>query len=337
MARKSCTSSPDMFSSFLASPPKNEVLDRLLGLVDWGRLRARLDGLYKWGGAGREPVDPVMLFKLLLLERLYQLSDGQAVWMAKDSLSFRSFLGLGADGVVPDDTTLVVFRRRLVEAGLLDELFADVTVQLEDQGVGVREGYIKIVDATLVEAAVRPPRRPQPPAEPDETALAPDERRVLDPDADFTVKNARVHYGYKLHIGVDRETGLVTHHVVTAASVHDSQVLADLVDGRESEVLTDKAYDSRALRLRLAAWSVLASIMKQARPGRALSAWQRARNRSIGRVRNYVEGVFASLKRYLGCKRASYRGLDRVMLQMTFGILAWNLTRAVALQQEKCA
>jgi hypothetical protein len=70
VARKWCMSSPDMFSSFLASAPKNEVLDRLLGLVDWGRLRARLDGLYKWGGAGRAPVDPVMLFKLLVLERL---------------------------------------------------------------------------------------------------------------------------------------------------------------------------------------------------------------------------------------------------------------------------
>jgi hypothetical protein len=84
-----------MFSGFLASAPGTEVLDRLLGLVDWGRLRARLDGLYKWGGAGRAPVDPVMLLKLLLLERLYQLSDGQAVWLAKDSLSLRLFLGLG--------------------------------------------------------------------------------------------------------------------------------------------------------------------------------------------------------------------------------------------------
>jgi IS5 family transposase len=122
-----------------------------------------------------------------------------------------------------------------------------------------------------------------------------------------------------LHVGVDRETGLVTHHVVTAASVHDSQVLADLVDGRESEVVTDKAYDSRASRRMLAARGVLASVMKRTRPGHALSAWRRARNRSIGPVRNSVEGVFASLKRYLGCRRAAYRGLERVMLQMTFG------------------
>ena len=148
MARKSCTSSPDLFTSFLAAPPKSEVLERLGTLIDWERLRGVMDPAYKLGGVGRMPVDPVVLFKLLLLERLYQLSDGDAVWMARDSLSFRAFLGLGAGDRVPDDTTLVVFRRRLREAGLLDELFVAVTVQLEEQGIGVREGCIKIVDAT---------------------------------------------------------------------------------------------------------------------------------------------------------------------------------------------
>jgi IS5 family transposase len=105
----------------------------------------------------------------------------------------------------------------------------------------------------------------------------------------------------------------------SAASVRDSQLLADLVDGRESDVVTDNAYDSRASRHLLAALGVLASIMRRARAcraraGCALSAWQRARNRSIGRLRNYVEGGVASVKRYLGCRRAAYRGLERVML-----------------------
>lgn len=111
MARKSCTSSPDLFTSVLAAPPKSEVLEQLAGLVDWEGLRGVLEGAYKLGGPGREPVDPVMLFKLLLLERLYNLSDGDAVWMARDSSSFRSFLGLGAGDRVPDDTTLVGGRR----------------------------------------------------------------------------------------------------------------------------------------------------------------------------------------------------------------------------------
>ena len=183
-----------------------------------------------------------MLFKLLLLERLYNLSDGDAVWMARDSLSFRSFLGLDAGDRVPDDTTLVVFRRRLREAGLFDELFARVTVDLERQGIGVRPGCIKIVDATLVKAAVRPPRRRDggggasqhdavasggeqdaPPSQAGEAGgPAPtDAPAALDPDADFTVKNGVPHYGFKLHLAQDRETGLITAHVVTPASVQD--------------------------------------------------------------------------------------------------------------------
>ncbi|MCX7018471.1 MAG: IS5 family transposase, partial [Candidatus Sumerlaeota bacterium] len=186
-------------------------------------------------GVGCTGYDPVVSLKLLLLEQFYQLSDGDAVWMAKDSLSFRAFLGINPSDCVPDDTTLVVFRRRLREAGLLDELFATVTIQLEQQGIGVRQGSIKIVDATLVEAAVHPPRKPKE-GEPSPSPL--------DPDADFTVKKNKPYYGYKLHLAQDRETGLITSHVVTAASVSDTEMLGELVDGTESEVLADKGYDS---------------------------------------------------------------------------------------------
>jgi IS5 family transposase len=337
MARKSCTSSPDFFSSFLAAPPKSEVLERLATLIDWERLRGCLEQAYKFGGAGREPVDPVMLFKLLLLERFYQLSDRDAVWMARDSLSFRQFLGLGAGDNVPDDTTVVVFRRRIREAGLLDDLFAEVTVQLEQQGIGVRKGHIKLVDATLVDAAVRPPRKPR--AADGEGGDGPERqpKAPLDPDADFTVKNGKPHYGFKLHLGQDRETGLITNHVLTAASVHDSQMFADLVDGTEGEVLADKGYDSRAARELVRSRGARASIMRRARPGRELTPWQRGRNRSIARMRGFIEGANACLKRWRGCARAVYRGMDRVMMQMTMGVMAFNLTRAVALERGRCA
>jgi IS5 family transposase len=335
MARKSCTSSPDLFTSFLAAPPKSEVLERLATLIDWERLRGSLERAYKLGGAGREPVDPVMLFKLLLLERLYQLSDRDAVWMARDSLSFRQFLGLGAGDNVPDDTTVVVFRRRIREAGLLDDLFAEVTVQLEEQGIGVREGHIKIVDATLVEAAVRPPRKPK--AAGDDGAAPEEPKPPLDPDADFTVKNNKPHYGYKLHLGQDRETGLITNHVLTSASVHDSRMFADLVDGTQGEVLADKGYDSRAARELVRSRGAKPSIMRRAKPGKELTPWWRGRNRSIARVRGFIEGANACLKRWRGCGRAIYRGIDRVWMQATMAVMAFNLTRAVALDRGKCA
>jgi len=333
MSRKSCTSSPDLFTSFLAAPPKNEVLERLVTLVNWEQLRPSLESIYKPGKTGRPPIDPVVLFKLLLLERFYSLSDGDAAWMARDSLSFRSFLLLGAGDTVPDDTTLVVFRRRLREAGLLDELFAAVTVQLEDQGIGVREGCIKIVDATIIEAAVRPPRkRKDGDGEP-----AHDAKPALDPDADFTVKNNKPHYGYKLHLAQDRQTGLITDHVVTAASVHDSQVFADLVDGTEGELMADKAYDSKKSGALLRTNSTRNSIMRRASKGKPLSAWWRSRNRSISCVRSFIEGTNGCIKRFLGCGRAIYIGLERTMMQMTMGVLAYNLRRAVAIERGKCA
>lgn len=334
MSLRSCTSSPDLFDSFLAAPPKNEVLDRISGLLDWAALGAIMARAYK-PGVGAEGYDPVLLFKLLLLERFYQLSDGDVVWMAKDSLTFRKFLGLGAAAPVPDDTTLVVFRRRLREAELLEPLFVEVRLQLEASGVGVREGAIKIVDATIIEAAVHPPRKPR--CEPADGAAPAEAKPPLDPDADFTVKNGRPRYGFKLHMAQDRETGLITGHTVTPASVHDSQVFGELLDGTEGEVLADKAYDSAANRSTLRNAGTKPSIMKRGRRGRPLGQWWRTRNRSIARVRGFIEGSNARLKRFLGCGRAIYIGLDNTWMQLTMGILAFNLTRAAALLQGRCA
>jgi IS5 family transposase len=321
MAFKSCTSTPDLFDGFLAAPPRNEVLKALATLLDWDALRAALAPAYKAGG-GAVAYDPVLMIKLLLLERLYQLSDVRVVEEAADRLSFREFLGLKASDGVPDDTTLVVFRNRLRKLGLLDDLMAAIAAQLEKKGLGIKEGAIKLVDATLVRAAVHPPSKPKQGEEP---------QKPLDPDADFTVKNKKPHYGYKLHIAQDRETGLIAMHMVTSASVHDSQVFEELLEGTESEVMADKAYDSKAHRKRLAKNKTKASIMRRASKGGELSWWWTARNKSIGRVRSYVEGTFASLKRYLGCGRARYRGMEKVYEQLSWGVLAFNLKRAAAL------
>ena len=105
------------------------------------------------------------------------------------------------------------------------------------------------------------------------------------------MKNGRPHYGFKLSLGQDRETGLITHHVLTAASVHDSQVFADLLDGNEGEVLADKGYDSAAARALVSAAGGRPSIMRRAKPGKPLSAWWRTRNRSIGRVRGFIQST----------------------------------------------
>jgi len=325
MAFRSCTSTPDMFDSFLASPPKNQTLRQLKGLINWGALREVVAPAYKWGGPGAEGFDPVLLIKMLILQRLYQLSDPGAVEEAADRLSFREFLDLRASDTVPDDTTLVKFRGRLRNYDLFDYVIAEIERQLAERGFAVREGAIKVVDATLVEAAVRPPRKSE--------KNSNEKAEPLDPDADFTVKNKKPVYGYKLHMALDRATGLITRHAVTPASVHDTNYFENLLDGDEAEVLADKGYDDAKRRRRLSRRGTKASIMKKAARGKAVSAWWTGRNKSISRVRGFVEGGFAQLKRYLGCGRARYRGLDRVYEQLTWGVVVFNLRRATALDR----
>lgn len=324
MAYKSCTSTPDMFDSFLAAAPRNEILRELRTLLDWDALREIVAPTYK--ASGRVGFDPVVLIKLLLLERLYALSDGQVLEESADRLSFREFLELRASDVLPDDTTLVKFRGRLRNHDVFDRLMRAIDDQLDAQGLGVKEGSIKLIDATLIRAAVRPPSRPRP----GEKA-----KPALDPDADFTVKRGEAVYGYKLHMAQDRATGVIASHEVTPASTHDSRVFEQLLSADEAEIMADKAYDSRAHRKIVRAIGAVDSIMRRARRGKPLSRKQTGRNRRIGRVRGFIEGSFAQLKRYLGCGRASYRGLRRVSEQMSWGIAAFNLRRAVALRRGK--
>lgn len=326
MSMKSCTSSPELFSSYLAAPPKNEVLQRLNQLIDWSRLRQMLATTY--ADNGRRGFDGVVLLKILLLEKLYNLSDVQVVEEVRDRLSFREFLQLATNDSVPDDTTLVKFRKRLREANMFDRLFEEIHAQMATNGVSVKPGSIKVVDASLIQAAVnKPPKakegeQPEPPR---------------DPDADCTVRKGKPFYGYKLHVAQDRESGLVTRHIVTPASVADTDKFQELLSGDEREVLADKGYTSKANAEFLRSNGTRCSVMYRAARKHPLTPWKTARNRSIARIRSFVEGVFADLKRWRRCGRAVYVGLQRVTDQLTLGVLTYNLMRYVALQQEKCA
>lgn len=326
MSMKSCTSSPELFSSYLAAPPKNEVLEGIGKLIDWSRLREMMATTYS--STGRRGFDGVVLLKMLLLEQLYNLSDVRVVEEARDRLSFRQFLELTPGDSVPDDTTLVKFRRRLREANMVEKLFDEITSQMASNGVSVKAGSIKVVDASLIQAAVnKPPKAEE--GEPQELSR--------DPDADCTVRKGKPFYGYKLHVAQDRQSGLVTRHLVTPASVADTEKFAELLSGDEAEVLADKGYTSKTNTQLLKSNGTISSIMYRAARNHPLSKWKTGRNRTLARIRSFVEGVFADLKRWRRCGRAVYLGLQRVTDQLTMGVLTFNLMRYVALKQESCA
>ena len=160
---------------------RNDVLAQIEGSVRWYRFEKLLRRL-RPDGAGRPPYDPLLMFKALLLQQWYALSDAELEEALNDRVSFRRFLGLGLEDDAPDHTTLCRFRNRLVEAGLTERLFAEFDKQMEERGLILKKGTM--LDATLVAAATaRPP-----------LGTAPDE--ATDPDARFAhIQGCDAHEG----------------------------------------------------------------------------------------------------------------------------------------------
>lgn len=343
-----------LFDGMIAGIPKNQTLATIKAIVDWKAVRMAMAPMYKDVSRGGTPgYDPVIMVRLLLLEHLYGLSDVQVSAEASDRYTFRDFLDLGPGKTVPDDTTISLFRQRLARFGLEKKVFELVSADLARAGFAVRAGAMKIIDATLV-ASVAPPEKKTEEDKTEATAtkcttgndpVAPSQephakRAYRDREADWTVKRGKPVHGYKLHAAQDRATGLVTEFAVTRASVHDSNVFEELLDGTESAVLADKAYSKRERRRKLMNNGTLPLIQsKRKRGGGELPELLTEVNKLIGTKRGLIEAAFGGLKRWRRLGRAISVGLARMNIQAAFAISAANLlTYANTLRRmEKCA
>jgi len=343
-----------LFDGMIAGIPKNQTLATIKAIVDWKAVRAAMAPMYKDARRGGTPgYDPVIMVRLLVLEHLYGLSDVQVSAEASDRYSFRDFLDLGPGKTVPDDTTISLFRQRLVRFGLEGKIFDLVSADLARAGFAVRAGAMKIVDATLI-ASVAPPEKKteenkskatetkcstiSDSAAPSEKPLA--RRDYRDLEADWTVKRRKPVHGYKLHAAQDRATGLITAYSLTRASVHDSNVFEDLLDGTESAVLADKAYSKGTRRRKLMKNGTLPLIQsKRKRGARQLHPVLTEFNKLIGTKRGLIEAAFGGLKRWRRLGRAISVGLKRMNVQAAFAIAAANLLTCVNTlrRMETCA
>jgi IS5 family transposase len=259
-----------------------------------------------------------MLVKALLLQQWYGLSDPGLEEALGDRLSFRRFVGLGLDEGSPDHSTLSRFRKALRERGLDEQLFEEIERQLGSKGLLVKTGTL--MDATLVEAAVKKPGSPA------------GSKSSTDPDADWTRKAGKTYFGYKAHLGVDEGSGLIRRAELTSAKVYESQTADALICGDERAVYADKAYEHKDRRRRLKAAGVKDRIMHRSHKHQAaLPPWQALRNRLISPIRSAVERVFGTFKRTYGYRRVRYRGLQANLLQLRLLCIAFNLRKAVTL------
>lgn len=293
----------------------SDRLDRLDALVAWAPFAHLLAG-FRSSGPGRAGYPPLVLFKALLLQRLYDLSDAGLEEALGDRLSFRRFVGLSLSEAVPDHTTLCRFRLALVQAQTLDALFAELDRQLEAAGVVLKRGTM--LDATLIAAAVGEPRPDAP---------------VRDPDARLTSRKGRrgVTYGYKAHVGVDAGSGLVRAVLTTPANVNDTVPADALIRGDEAAVLADAAYHTHARVAALKARGIKPRLAR--RPNKhhpVLSPRLKRYNQLIARRRAGVETTFATWKRWMGLRAVRYLGLAKAAAQVLLTALAFNLRRWAA-------
>jgi IS5 family transposase len=311
-------------------------LDDVDKVIDWRpieiflkkKLRRHKDAV------GNPAYPPLAMFKVLLLQRWYNLSDQGMDDALTDRISFRRFVGMSFDYDTPDSTTICRFRNHLLERGLDVKLFNMLCEQLEKHKLIVKHGAI--VDASIVTSSRRP-RKTQiieegQGSEGEEKGIEVITTYSDDTDAAWTKKAGKFFYGYKAHAATDADHGFIIGGHVTPANKSDTKELKNVVEesgiNEGAMVFADKGYASAENRCDLEEAEITDGIMYKAARGRELTEPEKLMNRVISGLRYKVERAFGTLKRDYGFDRTRYLGCAKVKLEFLLNAMAFNLKKA---------
>jgi len=311
-----------------------DPLEKLNRVIDWRMFEGILNRVFakeQKGAGGRPPYSYLLLFKALILQRLFNISDDQAEYQINDRVSFMRFLGLALGDQVPDAKTIWLFRDTLVKAGVMEELFNIFSVQLEQRGIISHKGTI--VDATFVEAPrqrntreenrqIKDGKVPEEWEKPENV----NKLRQKDKDARWVVKNKERHYGYKDHVKVDADSKIITGYSVTDASVHDSQALIGLIDEKDKVLYADSAYSGNPIVEQLPK-EIENQIHEKGYRNRPLSEEQKAKNRRKSGIRSRIEHVFGYMTGSMRGITVRSVGIARAKFNIGLTNLIYNLCR----------
>jgi len=280
--------------------------------------------------AGRKPLDVILMFKALIIQRLFNLSDEQLEYQITDRLSFTRFLGLHIGETIPDYTSFWGFREALAEKGLERQLFNQFSAKLEAEGVFAKKG--SIIDATIVEVPKQRNSREENarikaghvPAEWDDNKSS-----HKDTDARWVKKNGVSFFGYKNHIKTDAGTSLITDYRVTVASTHDSVVLNELVNEADGgkPLHADSAYTGEEIEQVLEKLNIENKVCEKGYRGAPLTEAQRRHNRQKSRIRAMVEHVFGFMENSMNGIFIRCIGIKRATCQIGLANLTYNICR----------
>ena len=310
-----------------------DCLERL-NVIDWEIFRSEIKAALKKdrkSNAGRPPYDCILLFKILVLQRLYNLSDDQTEFQINDRMTFMRFLGLELSDKVPDAKTIWLFRDTLTKTDVMEKLFKMFYSQLESKGMITHSGTI--VDATFVDA----PRQRNSRDEnekikggeiPEEWKQDKAKLAQKDTDARWTKKGDETHYGYKDHAKVDADSKLITDYSVTPANVHDSNEFVDFIDEKDQEVYADSAYAGKELPEH-----VTNRVHEKGYRNKPLTEEQKESNRTKSKTRARIEHVFGFMTMSMHGLTVRTIGIKRAKFNIGLTNLVYNMCRYSVLQR----
>lgn len=320
-----------------------DPLQKLNEFIDWKIFESPLNGAYKdedkeLSKGGRPPFDRLMLFKALIIQSLYNLSDDQLEYQVIDRASFKRFLDLKKSDKVPDSKTFWLFREQLIEKDVIMGLFKTFNETLDAAGVFANEG--KMVDASFVEV----PRQRNTREENKhikETGTAPEQWKEKphklcqkDVDARWTKKNNTVFYGYKNHVKSNTKTKLIEEYMVTDASVHDSQVIEGLLTEKDEKqpLYADSAYTGEEQEKVYKKKKVINKVIEKSHRNKPLTEKQKASNKEKSRTRVRVEHIFGFIENSMNGSFIKTIGMTRAKAKIGMMNLTYNICRCVQLK-----
>ena len=298
---------------------KKEFLEEIERIIPWDEWLAIIQPYYYKGERGNKPYNLERMFRIYLIGNLYNLADMTTVTEVIDSRAFSDFCGVESSNQVPDGDTLGRFRKLLVENGLQEKLFRQVVELLSKRGLILKRGTI--VDSTFIES-------------PSSTK---NKKKQRDPEAHSAKKGSTWHFGYKAHIGVDEESGLIHSAKVTPANEHDVTVASELLTGEEERIYGDSGYlglDKRpeAKKKNSHGKRIQYKINRRHSQSKHNSTRSKAqikrREHEKSSIRAKVEHVFAVIKLQLRFKKTRYRGLKKQTEKLNMMFALANLILA---------